>query len=50
MQGPCLNCESRCDGCHSKCEKYAAYRENVEKIRKIKEEYMIKQSYFSKRR
>lgn len=34
MNVPCRNCKEREEGCHSKCERYSAFKEEVERIRK----------------
>ena len=31
MKVPCKNCTTRYAGCHSKCEKYAEYRREIDK-------------------
>ena len=31
-ESPCLNCEERHDGCHSKCERYLSYRAELDRI------------------
>lgn len=33
---PCLNCQDRVIGCHSKCDKYKAYDESNKRNRAIK--------------
>ena len=33
---PCRGCADRVVGCHGNCEKYAAFKAEIEKIRKIK--------------
>lgn len=32
MNGPCFNCEDRKAGCHSVCEKYIAYRKELDEF------------------
>ena len=33
MRQPCLNCPDRHTGCHSSCEKYLAYKEELARIK-----------------
>lgn len=46
---PCHNCPDRYVGCHSLCERYKAFREEIrklnEKINKVKEADRIYDSY-----
>lgn len=35
-KAPCLNCEDRNPGCHSRCEKYISYREKQIEYNKLK--------------
>lgn len=41
INAPCYKCTDRCDNCHSRCERYAKYKEALadlnEKIQKDKE-------------
>ena len=30
---PCFNCQKRCEGCHSSCEDYKAYRSELSEIK-----------------
>ena len=30
----CKNCSERCDGCHSRCESYKAFRAELDEINK----------------
>lgn len=32
IESPCLGCTDRAVGCHSRCDKYAAYRAEVDKV------------------
>lgn len=32
IKGPCLNCEERYVGCHSKCKKYQQYRKELDEF------------------
>lgn len=34
MKAPCKDCTERHDGCHGKCERYRAYREDIENRKK----------------
>lgn len=43
----CLNCPVRRIGCHSKCKKYAEYKEKLEIIRKNRQMYRINSINFS---
>ena len=36
-KAPCLNCEDRVAGCHSKCDRYKAYRAEVERARNVRQ-------------
>ena len=38
---PCHECPDREVGCHSRCERYAAWRVKLEKIRKAEREYSM---------
>jgi cupin superfamily acireductone dioxygenase involved in methionine salvage len=33
IKPPCYKCNSRCVGCHNKCEKYASYKAELAEIR-----------------
>ena len=33
---PCKDCLERCLGCHGKCERYAAYRSELDRINKAR--------------
>lgn len=33
MKAPCLNCEDRHPCCHSKCEKYLAFKHEHDKLK-----------------
>lgn len=35
-KAPCLNCEDRNPGCHSRCEKYISYKEDQIEYNKLK--------------
>lgn len=35
-KSPCKNCEDRHDWCHSKCDRYQAFRAECDKVRTIK--------------
>ena len=35
MRCECKDCDKRTVGCHGKCEKYAAYREQMDRIKKL---------------
>lgn len=52
-QGPCLNCESRVPGCHSRCEAYsrfkAAREREKELVRQFKAQDAELYGYRSKR-
>lgn len=43
----CLNCPVRRIGCHSKCKKYAEYKEKLEIIRKNRQMYRINSINFN---
>ena len=57
---PCLDCPERYAGCHSKCKKYQAYKEEVSTVKtkiidKLKgeraaENYTLKKLYINKQR
>lgn len=53
---PCLNCEDRILGCHSTCEKYIAYKNEITRRRNLKikrlkdEEYFIMKNYQYKKK
>ena len=34
IKSPCLNCEKRYPGCHSKCEDYIAFRKGMDERNK----------------
>ena len=36
MSGPCFSCPDRHEKCHAKCEKYIAYRKEVDKANERK--------------
>ena len=38
---PCMNCPDRVVGCHSKCEKYAEFKEHCNKIGEIKHQFSL---------
>ena len=44
---PCLDCNKRYAGCHSKCENYKMFREKLEKDKQLRKEARksIKQFY-----
>jgi len=35
---PCYNCEDRYAGCHSKCDNYKKFKENLEEDKRLKRE------------
>lgn len=37
MNGPCLGCQDRVLGCHSKCERYLEYRRKKDEIAERRE-------------
>lgn len=42
---PCKDCDSREIGCHAKCEKYLAFAEERESVRKKNHEEVMKNVY-----
>lgn len=46
----CLNCKERYQGCHSKCDKYKKYKEEIEKIKLNKKKSRCYYSYKRLRR
>lgn len=43
MITPCKDCNDRCVGCHSNCDRYKEFREVVDKRNNQKREYRKKQ-------
>lgn len=39
---PCKDCENRNPGCHDRCEKYADWKERLNKLNKARKEYADK--------
>lgn len=35
IKSPCKNCENRCVGCHSNCDKYIEYRKQLDNRNEI---------------
>ena len=33
MNAPCMNCKNKYIGCHSNCEDYAEFKDNVEELK-----------------
>lgn len=47
MNNACKNCTDRYIGCHSKCDKYAEFRNEVSKMRKHEREYNSNPCYMN---
>lgn len=48
MKAPCLNCEDRHPCCHSKCEKYLAFKHEHDKLKaKLDNEKRQLNEYYS---
>lgn len=45
MKAPCKDCTERAAGCHSNCEKYIAFTEELKKARQNKEMQRIIKDY-----
>lgn len=45
MKAPCKDCTERANGCHSRCEEYIAYTQELKKERKNKEMQHILNDY-----
>lgn len=43
VNSPCKGCTDRCVGCHSKCEKYAEFKAELERLKSIarKDEILV---------
>lgn len=41
----CLNCEERCLGCHSNCEMYNKYKQELKRIQENKKKQSVWASY-----
>ena len=50
MTCPCRVCEERTETCHAECEKYLAFRENCERLRKERGRYANVRDYFGQRK
>lgn len=37
MKTPCMTCKHRELGCHGKCDDYKAYKEELDRIKKLKD-------------
>ena len=39
MTQPCYKCQDRCQNCHASCEKYAAFRAELDKRREYNKQF-----------
>lgn len=44
IKSPCLDCDDRVVGCHSSCEKYAAYRAEIDTDKSVITEVKTKEN------
>lgn len=49
-QSGCLNCKERYLGCHSNCLKYKQYKEELERVKELKEQMKKQYSKFKRKR
>lgn len=49
-QTPCKNCDRRQVGCHSKCDNYRLFREQIDKKKEDKDTYYKSHPLVKKRR
>jgi hypothetical protein len=47
-QPPCKGCTKRIPGCHDKCDKYAEWKCNLEKLNEERRKYNARAAIFSK--
>lgn len=43
---PCRECEIRYTGCHAKCKQYTDFKEKLENLRKLENEFKLKNSIY----
>lgn len=47
ISGPCMGCEEREVGCHSKCEKYAEYQQKLDDYKNVVYKERNKEALFT---
>ncbi len=44
-KAPCKDCEDRHPACHDKCERFADFRKEIDRIKEAKRQHMIREGW-----